>query len=186
MAPGMGGSSGIAGMAGVASAKGQEVMQVAMADPLLVNVKIGGLMTLYQSAQEDNAEAATAETDHSAAPVVAPPVEGTEQPEGSPIDPNMTDASGNSPPTAPTADGATATTDAASTPAATTTPTETPPTADGTTAEPTTAEPSTEAATVPALEGTSPESSAPAVPDSSPSPVPENEPAPGSPAAPGN
>ena len=67
MAPGMSGP----GAPGV-GAKGKEVIQAAMNDPLLVHVKIGGLMTLYQSAQEANAEATTAETDQAAAPVAAP------------------------------------------------------------------------------------------------------------------
>lgn len=68
MAPGMSGN----GMPGT-GAKGKEVIQAAMNDPLLVHVKIGGLMTLYQSAQEANAEATTAETDQAAAPAAAPP-----------------------------------------------------------------------------------------------------------------
>lgn len=53
-----GGSPGGAG-GGLAAAKGQAALQAAMADPLLISVKIGGLMTLYQSAQETETEAAT-------------------------------------------------------------------------------------------------------------------------------
>ncbi len=67
------------GMMGVAD-KGKESLQIAMADPLLVHVKIGGLMTLYQSAQEADAEAATAETDQANAPAVVPPAEGAVEP----------------------------------------------------------------------------------------------------------
>lgn len=70
MAPGMSGL-GVAG-GGAQGAKGKEVIQAAMNDPLLVLVKIGGLMTLYQSAQEANAEATTAETDQASTPAAAP------------------------------------------------------------------------------------------------------------------
>lgn len=72
MTPGMPGavSTGV-------GAKGKEVIQAAMNDPLLVHVKIGGLMTLYQSAQEANAEATTAETDQAAAPAAAPETDAT-------------------------------------------------------------------------------------------------------------
>lgn len=82
---GYGGAMGVApGMPGAglptAGAKGKEVIQAAMNDPLLVHVKIGGLMTLYQSAQEASAEAATAETDQAAAPVEAPAAESTAVP----------------------------------------------------------------------------------------------------------
>ena len=72
-APGMPGMPGMPGA--VAGSKGKEVVQAAMNDPLLVLVKIGGLMTLYQSAQEANAEATTAETDQAAAPAATPPGE---------------------------------------------------------------------------------------------------------------
>jgi hypothetical protein len=75
MVPGMSGP----GAPGV-GAKGKEVIQAAMNDPLLVHVKIGGLMTLYQSAQEANAEATTAETDQAAAPVAAPQTDATAVP----------------------------------------------------------------------------------------------------------
>ncbi len=75
MAPGMSGY----GMQGT-GAKGKEVIQAAMNDPLLVHVKIGGLMTLYQSAQEANAEATTAETDQAAAPAAAPPTDASAAP----------------------------------------------------------------------------------------------------------
>ncbi len=75
MAPGMSGP----GLPG-GGAKGKEVIQAAMNDPLLVHVKIGGLMTLYQSAQEANAEATTAETDQAAAPVAAPQTDATAAP----------------------------------------------------------------------------------------------------------
>ena len=79
------------GGAGAAQNKGKEAIQVAMADPLLVMVKIGGLMTLYQSAQEADAQAATAETDQASAPEPAAP--GELVPDET-ADPNMTDASG--------------------------------------------------------------------------------------------
>ncbi|MFO1004017.1 MAG: hypothetical protein U0936_27180 [Planctomycetaceae bacterium] len=83
-APGM--TSGMPGMgATAAGTKGKEVIQAAMNDPLLVLVKIGGLMTLYQSAQEANAEATTAETDQAAAPAATPPAEGTPA-EGTPAE----------------------------------------------------------------------------------------------------
>ena len=79
------------GGAGAAQNKGKEAIQVAMADPLLVMVKIGGLMTLYQSAQEADAQAATAETDEASAPEPAAPGELVPN---ETADPNMTDASG--------------------------------------------------------------------------------------------
>ena len=77
--------------AGLAQNKGKEALQVAMADPLLVMVKIGGLMTLYQSAQEAESQAATAETDQASAPEPAAP--GELVPDET-ADPNMTDAAG--------------------------------------------------------------------------------------------
>lgn len=76
MAPGMSGPGGQG-----SGAKGKEVIQAAMNDPLLVHVKIGGLMTLYQSAQEANAEATTAETDQAAAPATTPAAESSAVPE---------------------------------------------------------------------------------------------------------
>ena len=75
MVPGMPG----AGLPG-GGAKGKEVIQAAMNDPLMVHVKIGGLMTLYQSAQEASAEAETAETDQATTPTEAPAAESTALP----------------------------------------------------------------------------------------------------------
>ena len=91
MAPGMPG----AGLPG-GGAKGKEVVQAAMNDPLMVHVKIGGLMTLYQSAQEANAEAATAETDQATAPTEAPAAESTALP-GDPSAPTDPADPGTSP-----------------------------------------------------------------------------------------
>lgn len=72
--PGMAGS-GIGPAGGMASPSGMEALQIAMSDPLLLSVRIGGLMTLYQSAQESDAaeqtEAAAA-TEASAAPPANP------------------------------------------------------------------------------------------------------------------
>ncbi len=73
-----------------ASAKGKKALDVAMGDPMLVHVKIGGLMTLYQSAQEADAEAATAEIDQTVAPAPAAP--GELVPDET-ADPNMTEGS---------------------------------------------------------------------------------------------
>jgi hypothetical protein len=95
--------------------RGKEAMQAAMIDPLLVHVKIGGLMTLYQSAQEADAEAATAEIDQAAAPTPTPAGEGVDPnaPAVDPADPNMTDASGEPGAPAAAADGTATTTDPA-------------------------------------------------------------------------
>jgi hypothetical protein len=106
----MPGGSGVGG----AQSKGKEALQGAMADPLLVMVKIGGLMTLYQSAQEADAQAATAETDQASAPEPAAP--GELVPDET-ADPNMTDATGTPEGTLP-AEGAAASADAASADAA--------------------------------------------------------------------
>lgn len=97
-----GGMGGMAGYPGGGGAKGKDVLQVAMADPLLIHVKIGGLMTLYQSAQEADAEAAAAQTDEAAAPAPANP-EAPATENGTPPsstettspDATMTDAAGN-------------------------------------------------------------------------------------------
>ena len=96
MAPGASGY-GVQG----AGAKGKEVIQAAMNDPLLVHVKIGGLMTLYQSAQEANAEATTAETDQAVAPAAAPPADGTVAPgdAATPTEPGTTTAPAEAAPT---------------------------------------------------------------------------------------
>jgi hypothetical protein len=91
MAPGMP-NSGLPG----GGAKGKEVIQAAMNDPLMVHVKIGGLMTLYQSAQEANAEAATAETDQATTPTEAPAAESTAVP-GDPAAPTDPAEPGTSP-----------------------------------------------------------------------------------------
>ena len=91
MAPGMP-SSGLPS----GGAKGKDVVQAAMNDPLMVHVKIGGLMTLYQSAQEANAEAATAETDQATTPTEAPAAESTVLP-GDPAAPTDSAEPGTSP-----------------------------------------------------------------------------------------
>lgn len=86
MMPGMspGGGGGMLDPSG----KGKQALQLAMADPMLVHVKIGGLMTLYQSAQEADDQAATAETDEAVAPAPAAP--GELVPDET-ADPNMTE-----------------------------------------------------------------------------------------------
>ena len=86
MMPGM--SPGIGGEMQDPSGKGKQALQLAMADPMLVYVKIGGLMTLYQSAQEADDQAATAETDEAVAPAPAAP--GELVPDET-ADPNMTE-----------------------------------------------------------------------------------------------
>jgi hypothetical protein len=96
MAPGMPGSGLPAG-----GTKGKEVIQAAMNDPLMVHVKIGGLMTLYQSAQEANAEAETAETDQAMTPTEAPAVDSTAVPgdPAAPTDPGTSPAPAEGAPT---------------------------------------------------------------------------------------
>ncbi|MBL8814125.1 MAG: hypothetical protein JNM43_28410 [Planctomycetaceae bacterium] len=92
--PGMpGGMGGIGPAGGMSSPTGMEALQIAMADPLLISVRIGGLMTLYQSAQESDAAeqtAAAAANEATAAPpanpaptdgnTAAPPADGTTTP----------------------------------------------------------------------------------------------------------
>ena len=72
---GMGGL-GMGGMGmGAAGSAGGDPMAIALADPLLVTVKIGGLMTLYQSLEETNAQEETekaAETEQSTSPPADP------------------------------------------------------------------------------------------------------------------
>lgn len=68
---------GYGGMGGGLSSGGGDPLQNALSDPLLITVKIGGLMTLYQSAQESNAAAATeaagaTEQSNAAPPAITP------------------------------------------------------------------------------------------------------------------
>jgi hypothetical protein len=70
---GMSGSGGLA-TGSSAATRGAEIYQAAMSDPLLVTVKIGGLMTLYQSLEEAQQQEATedaAVTEQSAAPATS-------------------------------------------------------------------------------------------------------------------
>ncbi|MFO0979152.1 MAG: hypothetical protein U0996_22270 [Planctomycetaceae bacterium] len=88
LGPGMaGGAFGAGG--GMGSPTGMEALQIAMSDPLLISVRIGGLMTLYQSAQESDA---AEQSEAAAATEVTPP----------PVTPE----NGGAPSTAPT-DGTT-------------------------------------------------------------------------------
>jgi len=81
---GMGSEFGMSGSGGLATGssaatRGAEIYQAAMSDPLLVTVKIGGLMTLYQSLEEAQQQEATedaAVTEQSAAPTT--PIDGDE------------------------------------------------------------------------------------------------------------
>lgn len=59
--PGMPGDVSASGLGGMSTAatRGAEILQAAMKDPLLVTVKIGGLMTLYQSLEEAESQDAT-------------------------------------------------------------------------------------------------------------------------------
>ena len=59
--PGEGGGSGMMG-AGSGAALGAEVMNAAMAEPLLIEVRIGGLLTLYMTPEESAEQAKTEET----------------------------------------------------------------------------------------------------------------------------
>lgn len=104
MTPGMPGGNSLPGGTGASGigTKGMETYQAAMSDPLLMTVRIGGLLTLYQSAQEAESEAATAEIDQAAAPAPAAP--GELVPEDT-ADPNMTDTSENPEGTDPAAIG---------------------------------------------------------------------------------
>lgn len=103
MGAGMGMPGGGMGMPGggadvntLAAAKGKLAYQAAMADPLIVHVKIGGLMTLYQSAQESEAqvaaEEAAATTEKAAAPPEGSGSESTDVPAEGQVDPAMTGA----------------------------------------------------------------------------------------------
>ncbi len=56
-----GGGSGMMG-AGAGAATGTELMNAAMADPLLIEVRIGGLLTLYMTPEESKTQAKTEET----------------------------------------------------------------------------------------------------------------------------
>lgn len=47
---------------GVEAARGVELMSAAMADPLLIEVRIGGLLTLYMTPEETETQAKTEET----------------------------------------------------------------------------------------------------------------------------
>lgn len=57
-----GASGGYQGESGVGGAKGAEVLQAAMADPMLIDVRIGGIMTLYMTPEESETQAKTEET----------------------------------------------------------------------------------------------------------------------------
>ena len=59
--PGESGGSGMMG-AGSGAALGAEVMNAAMAEPLLIEVRIGGLLTLYMTPEESAEQAKTEET----------------------------------------------------------------------------------------------------------------------------
>ncbi|MFN5974147.1 MAG: hypothetical protein ACK48U_06860, partial [Planctomyces sp.] len=101
------GGSGMQGFASSPSQRAQQMLAMAMSDQLLITVKIGGLMTLYQSAQEANAaeatEAASVEERATAAPVTTPSADpGTAAP-----DPNAPATDPNAPtpdPNAPAPD----------------------------------------------------------------------------------
>lgn len=64
---------GIGGLGGGTSTGTSDPLQNALSDPLLVTVKIGGLMTLYQSAQESSAAAATEAASATEQSTAAPP-----------------------------------------------------------------------------------------------------------------
>ena len=49
-------------MSGGVGAKGTETLTVAMADPLLIDVRIGGIMTLYMTPEESETQAKTEES----------------------------------------------------------------------------------------------------------------------------
>jgi hypothetical protein len=76
MGMGMGSGMGMGIGSGVGTGKGNETLQAAMMDPLLINVRIGGLMTLYQSAQESNTQAATEKAEPITTPVLPAGEEG--------------------------------------------------------------------------------------------------------------
>ena len=59
--PAEGGGYGMMG-AGTGAAKGVEVLNAALADPLLIEVRIGGLLTLYMTPEESETQAKTEET----------------------------------------------------------------------------------------------------------------------------
>ncbi len=116
---GMGGLSGAGGagmgsMASSPSQRAQQMLGLAMSDSLLITVKIGGLMTLYQSAQEANAaeatEAASAAERATASPVTTPatdPTTTTPDPNAPAPDPNAPAPDPNAPapdPNAPAPD----------------------------------------------------------------------------------
>ncbi len=107
MPPGSGATMGPPGMAGsgigsggMASPTGMESLQIAMSDPLLLSVRIGGLMTLYQSAQESDAaeqtEAAAA-TEATAAPPTTPAEGAQPNPDGTTPAPGTVPAEGTAP-----------------------------------------------------------------------------------------
>jgi len=91
--PGLGMGSGMG--TGAGTGKGIETLQAAMMDPLLINVRIGGLMTLYQSAQESNTQAATELAEPVTTPVVPPGEEGASDMTDSESPSSAGDASGN-------------------------------------------------------------------------------------------
>lgn len=179
--PSMGGLSGYGGMDGGMSGTGGDALQNALSDPLLVTVKIGGLMTLYQSAQESNAEAATEAAGATEQSTAAPPTV-TPEPATTGGEPTATEGT-----TPAAADAAAATAADASAPAPTdsaapATP-ETPATVDGAAQPATTETPSaTEGTATPPADGN---------PAGSETPAPATTPAgdvttpPATPAAPG-
>ena len=82
---GAGGESGLMGTgAGTEAAKGTEVLNAAMADPLLIEVHIGGLLTLYMTPEESETQSKTEEISAKEAEKSPPTV----------VEPITTDAAG--------------------------------------------------------------------------------------------
>lgn len=113
---GMGGPPGMgsygAGAGGLAAQKGQEALAAAMSDPLLIYVKIGGLMTLYQSAQESTTAEATeaaAATEETAVPADAGATTDPAATDGAATDPTATPETGSESSSTPPADPASTT-----------------------------------------------------------------------------
>lgn len=82
------GESGILepGIGGATAMKGLEVVKVAMADPLLIEVRIGGLLTLYMTPEEVLTQAKTEETAAKEAAAAAPAPATTAIPGSTPAD----------------------------------------------------------------------------------------------------
>jgi hypothetical protein len=74
------------GMGGATAMKGLEVVKVAMADPLLIEVRIGGLLTLYMTPEEVLTQAKTEETAAKEAAAAAPAPATTAIPGSTPAD----------------------------------------------------------------------------------------------------